>query len=210
MNSQVIEEDTSKKVSWFKSLSVRFDTSVLLVYFLSYANLGFVVFFNLEVKDFLKHYLLVEPYQLQMTTALLYIPWSIKLLYGILSDCVPINGYRRKNYLIMNGFIGFFTILMIVPDYFNNYGSVTFYLVLHMMTVASTDVLADSLMVVEAKKDPHRGSEDLQTLSFFSNSIFGLCGALLGAYFTQFVHPKWGLFMYSFFGFSIFAAALRM
>jgi len=79
----------------------------------------------------------------------------------MLSDCVPINGYRRRYYLIFNGFIGFFSILIIFPDYFSNYGSVTFFLVLHMMGCASTDVLADSLMVVEAKKDPKRGSEDL-------------------------------------------------
>ena len=131
-------------------------------------------------------------------------------MYGILSDCAPIYGYRRKNYLIMNGFIGFTTILVIVPDFFNSYNTVTFFLVLHMMSVASTDVLADSLMVVEAKKDAQRGSEDLQTLSFMSNSIFGLIGALLGAVFTQYIHPKWGLFMYSFFGFSIFFSAMRL
>ena len=53
-----------------------------------------------------------------------------------------------------------------------------------MITCASTDVLADSLMVVEAKKDPLRGSEDLQTFSFTANSIFGVLGAILGAVFT--------------------------
>ena len=27
-------------------------------------------------------------------------PWSFKLLYGLLSDCVPIMGKRRKPYFI--------------------------------------------------------------------------------------------------------------
>lgn len=55
---------------------------------------------------------------------------------------------------------------------------------MNMATTASTDVLADSLMVVESKKDKERGSEDLQTLSFGTCSIFGIIGSICGAFFT--------------------------
>lgn len=158
--------------------------SVIFVYLLSYANLGCLVFFVLEVKDYFKQYLKVEPSQLQQTTALMFIPWSVKLIYGMLSDCAPIYGYRRKSYLIINGVIAFASLMAIVPEYFDTYSSVTVFLVLHMVGVASTDILADSLMVVESKKDKERGSEDLQTLSFISNSLFGVLGAILGALFT--------------------------
>ncbi|CDW79847.1 folate-biopterin transporter family [Stylonychia lemnae] len=209
-NDRIIQDTKQENVNWIKSLFQRFDSSALAVYFLNYANLGFLTFFTLEVKDLMKHYLNVEPAKLQSTTALLFIPWSIKIIYGMLSDCVPIYGYRRKYYLIINGFLSFFTILIIVPDFFNSYQSVTFFLVMHMMTCASTDVLADSLMVVEAKKDPIRGSEDLQTLSFLTNSIFSIAASLIGAYFTQYIHPKWGLLAYSIFGLSIFISALRL
>ena len=40
--------------------------------------------------------------------ALLAIPWSLKPLYGLLSDFVPLAGYRRKSYLILtSGGTGF-------------------------------------------------------------------------------------------------------
>jgi len=35
------------------------------------------------------------------------------------------------------------------------------FLTIHMVTLAFNDILADAIMVVEAKKDPLRGSEDL-------------------------------------------------
>ncbi len=32
-------------------------------------------------------------------------PWSIKLLYGLISDNLPILGYKRKYYVIAMGFL---------------------------------------------------------------------------------------------------------
>ena len=38
-------------------------------------------------------------------TALVSLPWSLKLLYGIITDNVKIFGLRRKPYLIFFGFL---------------------------------------------------------------------------------------------------------
>ncbi len=105
-------------------------------------------------------------------------------MYGLLSDNFPIAGYKRKYYLMMNGFLGFLALSFIFPDQMTSISLITICLCLNMATAASTDVLSDSLSVVEAKKDKDRGSEDLQTLSFGTYSIFGIIGAILGAVFT--------------------------
>ncbi|NUQ63375.1 MAG: hypothetical protein HUU20_12930 [Pirellulales bacterium] len=39
--------------------------------------------------------------QIAAFSAVLALPWSLKPLYGILTDFVPIAGYRRKSYLIL-------------------------------------------------------------------------------------------------------------
>ena len=39
------------------------------------------------------------PVQITSFTSLLYFAWIIKPLYGLISDFVPLFGYRRKSYL---------------------------------------------------------------------------------------------------------------
>ena len=38
-----------------------------------------------------------------MYMSIIHIPWSIKIIYGLLSDNVPLFGTRRKSYLILMG-----------------------------------------------------------------------------------------------------------
>jgi MFS family permease len=41
------------------------------------------------------------PTQIAAFTSLLYLAWIIKPLYGLISDFVPLFGYRRKSYLVL-------------------------------------------------------------------------------------------------------------
>ena len=41
------------------------------------------------------------PTQIAAFTSLLYVAWIIKPLYGLISDFVPLFGYRRKSYLVI-------------------------------------------------------------------------------------------------------------
>ena len=42
-----------------------------------------------------------KPTQIAAYTSLLYVAWIIKPLYGLISDFVPLFGYRRKSYLVL-------------------------------------------------------------------------------------------------------------
>ncbi|RHZ28646.1 hypothetical protein DYB37_012150 [Aphanomyces astaci] len=46
-------------------------------------------------------YLNLEGYQTSAYRVLIVIGWSFKVLYGMLSDCVPICGYRRKSWILI-------------------------------------------------------------------------------------------------------------
>ncbi|KAJ0391025.1 hypothetical protein ATCC90586_012195 [Pythium insidiosum] len=50
---------------------------------------------------FLKNYLNMEGTQIVSARVLLTMPWSFKVVYGILSDCFPIFGYRRRPFMII-------------------------------------------------------------------------------------------------------------
>ena len=78
------------------------------------------------------------------------LPWIIKPLYGIISDTFPLFGYRRKNYLILFGFIGFLLRLsMAIANYIE-----WVFLILFTMSVAMSfcNVIAEALIVEISKK----------------------------------------------------------
>ena len=50
---------------------------------------------------FLKQALGWSPVEISASLAVLDVPWVIKPLYGLVSDFLPIAGYRRRPYLLL-------------------------------------------------------------------------------------------------------------
>jgi Na+/melibiose symporter-like transporter len=55
---------------------------------------------HLAVSFFLKDELGLSPAQSAAMIGFAMLPWTIKPLYGFISDCLPIAGYRRRPYLV--------------------------------------------------------------------------------------------------------------
>uniref|UniRef100_A0AAV1UVB5 Uncharacterized protein n=1 Tax=Peronospora matthiolae TaxID=2874970 RepID=A0AAV1UVB5_9STRA len=53
------------------------------------------------IYPFLQQYLNATGSQVTTATTLVILPWSFKAFYGILSDCVPLCGYRRKSWILV-------------------------------------------------------------------------------------------------------------
>ncbi|CAH0477275.1 unnamed protein product [Peronospora belbahrii] len=77
-----------------------------------YAGVGFIdgVLPNV-IYPFLQNYLNLPGSQTTTAFALVQMPWSFKVFYGIISDCYPIWGYRRRPY-ILAGWV--FALVMLV------------------------------------------------------------------------------------------------
>ncbi|OQR91872.1 transmembrane protein [Achlya hypogyna] len=69
---------------------------------LNYAAVGFVHgTFPSTIYPFLNMYLNMDGFQVSAASALIALPWSFKMLIGILSDSFPIRGYRRRPYIVL-------------------------------------------------------------------------------------------------------------
>ncbi|KAL3673462.1 hypothetical protein V7S43_001172 [Phytophthora oleae] len=77
-----------------------------------YAGVGFIdgVLPNV-IYPFLQNYLNLPGSQTTTAFVLVQMPWSFKVFYGIMSDCFPIWGYRRRPY-ILGGWI--FALIMLL------------------------------------------------------------------------------------------------
>ena len=93
---------------------------------------------------------------------MMFLPWSFKILYGIIIDCVPLwGGSRRRAYLVLNSLISFLTLLLLSLDFYQNEIYFTTILMLFQLSTAFNDVTIDALMVSQSKRDKLHGSEEL-------------------------------------------------
>ena len=85
---------------------------------------------------------------MQSIQAFVFLPWSLKIIYGLISDNVPIFGSRRKSYLIIGALLQFFTMIVLGLQHFEDATLATWMLFLSNISIAFSDVIVDSLMVI--------------------------------------------------------------
>jgi hypothetical protein len=78
-----------------------------------YAAVGLVYGLLPEtIYPFMQEYLNCSGSQVTAADQLVVLPWSFKVFYGILSDCRPICGYRRRPYMLIGWGICFIMLLV--------------------------------------------------------------------------------------------------
>ncbi|CAF3752374.1 unnamed protein product [Rotaria socialis] len=103
-------------------------------------------FVNLPLQTVLKDKLQLSPSQMGTFFFSCTITWSIKPLYGILSDFVPICGYHRLVYLLITTVLNLcaWIALYFAPT---EYNYLLIFCVLAAFSLAFNDVLIDALMI---------------------------------------------------------------
>ncbi|KAG7385856.1 hypothetical protein PHYPSEUDO_001007 [Phytophthora pseudosyringae] len=64
------------------------------------------------IYPFMQNYLNCSGAQVASAQQLVVLPWSFKVFYGILSDCRPIFGYRRRPYMLIGWGVCFIMLLV--------------------------------------------------------------------------------------------------
>lgn len=154
----------------------------------------------LATQDLFKNYLNLDPGQMTVYISIIHLPWSIKILYGLVSDNLPVFGTRRKSYIIIMGLIQTVALLYLYLSPEIHVFGVVIALTAACFTEAFVNVVADAIMVIQARKDPVNGSQNLVSFSYFSISIGSIVGCLLSGYIIQYSHPKYVYLIYSFMG----------
>lgn len=108
------EENESKKgfcgcfclpIIWFKMLATEMHWSfvfgVVVVYGISQGLGGALS--RVGTEYYMKDVQKVQPSEAQIYGGITSIPWIVKPLWGLLTDVLPIFGYRRRPYLIFAG-----------------------------------------------------------------------------------------------------------
>src|SRR6266853_198722 len=92
-----------------------------------------------------------EAQRLAVLFAITIIPWLIKPAYGLLSDFLPLFGYRRKSYLLLTSAAAGLAGLALGLTGEHSYWRMAYLFTLMAVGLAFTDVLVDALMVENGK-----------------------------------------------------------
>jgi predicted MFS family arabinose efflux permease len=129
-------------------------------------------------------YLLKEQLQLSAVDsgafwAIVGLGWTLKPLYGFLSDSVPFAGYRRKSYLVLMALVSTLGWL-VLARFSSSYTTLLCVLTLCAASLAFTDVITDALMVETGR--PLRLTGSFQAIQWAALSFALILAQFFGGY----------------------------
>ncbi|XP_042037350.1 probable folate-biopterin transporter 4 [Salvia splendens] len=171
-------------ISWLKKLGIAFGASFLWLVCFIYFTQGFRSFVWTAVSYLLKDKLKLSPSASQFVTTIAFFPWSIKPVYGILSDCIPIGGRKRIPYLIIATLLSLFPWLVLGIHTSARTSRLQLMILLTVQNLGSAmaDVVIDAMIAEAVRFERASFAGDLQSVSWMAMAFGGICGSLFGGY----------------------------
>lgn len=126
---------------------------------------------------------------------LLGIPWYIKPIFGLLTDFVPIKGFRRKSYLIVSSVLMIlgFVVVSFVPLTASAVTVILIFLLLPSFGIAFKDVTTDATMIETGQ--PLGLTGRLQSAQWGALYGAGLVCGVLGGWIAQHEYQRFGFIL---------------
>ncbi|CAH9142758.1 unnamed protein product [Cuscuta epithymum] len=180
-----------RPLDWFRKLSDdlhwSFVLSVVIVYGINQGlTLGLC---RISIQYYMKDEQKLQPSEAQIFSGIISLPWIVKPLWGLLTDVLPIAGYRRRPYFILAGSLGIIGMLTLSM---NKNLRIEFAL-LCLMTgsagVAIADVIIDACVTENSISHPSLAG-DMQSLCGGSSSVGQLIGYMISGFLVHLIGSK--------------------
>ena len=129
------------------------------------------------------------PVQVTAFITLFNLPWIIKPIYGLISDFVPLFGYRRKSYLIIANVAA--TVGYLWVTQLNAPGDLAFALLLTAYAMAISSTLCGAVLVENGQRLKESGTFVNQQWLWFN--IAAMVAAIVGGQLVQHLAPEGAL-----------------
>jgi len=110
-------------------------------------NFGVFILVVLEAIDLFKSYMDAEPGDVSVYKGLIFLPWSLKVVFGLITDNVPIFGRKRKPYLVFFGYVQCIAACSLYVFDFEAPMEVVLLLMLTSLSMAFSNVTIDAMIV---------------------------------------------------------------
>lgn len=161
---------------------------------LAYFSVGLVMSFAATpLNVYLVSTLGAEPTMQNTIGILQTLPWSLKLIFGFISDTTPIMGMHRKPYLFIGSIMYSMAYLLYSLSGQDNVTLLAICIFFATLGLVQMDVMADTMCVERSKFEPEDIKGQMQSTFYSIRFSGGLLGALLGACVSNQKTWGWGL-----------------
>lgn len=115
------------------------------------------------------------------------LPWTLKIVYGAISDVFPIAGLRRKPYLLIASFVAFLSWLGLAFFHESRFSILSLSIVANF-AFAITDVVTDALIV---ENSDETNAQYYQSLSWGFRAAGAVIGGYLGGWLAGRFNYRW-------------------
>lgn len=197
----VIEDESESKkgccgclwtpIYWIKMLATEmhwsFVLGVVIVYGISQGLGGALA--RVGTQYYMKDVQKVQPSEAQVYAGITSLPWIVKPLWGLLTDVLPIFGYRRRPYFILAGCLGVFSMLLLSMHEKLHLVFAVSALTASSAGIAIADVTIDACVAQNSICHPSLAS-DMQSLCSLCSAIGALIGYSFSGIFVHLIGPK--------------------
>jgi folate/biopterin transporter len=174
-------------------------------YFLISFNQGIGSISELALQFYFKDVLYLEPAAVSQIYSFILIPWAIKPIFGIITDLFPINGYRRKIYIIICGIMCILSWLA-MTFFVKSLPFAIFFLLLINIFISFSTVLGEAVVVELSqlekigsnKEESSASAKDYVSMFFFFKYFGALISSYLKGFLVEAISIKWVFFITSF------------
>jgi len=175
--------------NYMSNLEHHFGRKLLVLLFVSQHMLkGFTAAFTGPATSYLyASYKVVGP-RMQIFGGVVGLPWAMKPIIGLLSDCFPIRGYNKGPYIILSSITGVVALALLgaAPQSMLTIERVVGCLFLMSLQLSTCDLLTEAKYAEKMQEVPEHGP-DLMTFVWFGLQAAGLAATVLvGEVMTQF------------------------
>lgn len=159
--------------------------------FLSYFNVGIAIYLlTAPLSYYLINTLNVSSAEYNAYVTLITLPWSLKFIFGSISDCNRIFGYRRKSWMLIGWIIFIFISLILSSSDQPNLALITTLSFTMTCAYLLSDVCNDAQCVERARYETEEIKGSLQSSAYTIRAFGSIIGATLGA--LLYNTPTWG------------------
>jgi MFS family permease len=109
-------------------------------------------------------------------------PATFKLVYGFISDAVPLMGYRRKGYMFLGWSLSSVAMALLTVTPVPTIPFLSFMYLLFGFGFWVADVMADALVAEKAKLEPEGSQGTLQSTCYAFRFFFLMIGVIIATY----------------------------
>jgi folate/biopterin transporter len=145
---------------WIHSLGESFGCQLLLLLFATEHILkGFVCTLTGQASFFIFASYGVNAARMQIYSGVVQLPWSIKPVFGLISDVFPIGGFKKRPYMLLTSIFGVASMLAIgmLPQGFLSINGIVVCMVVCTTQYSVCDLLSEAAYAERIQDNPKRG-----------------------------------------------------